>query len=371
MGTGGFATAPVQDQYYQEGYLCGLIRGDGHVASYHYQRTGRAHGDQHQFRLALCDEEALQRARQYLIERQVATQEFVFQEALAGRRPMRAIRTHALSSVEQVRRLIAWPTVPSRSWSAGFLAGIFDAEGSYSEGILRISNTDREIIDRISIALRACDFQFVVERGKRDRARPVDVVRVVGGLREHLRFFHSVEPAITRKREIVGQAVKGDAKLGIVSIEPIGKSMRLYDITTESEDFIANGVVSHNCYARPTHAYLNLSPGLDFETRIFAKVNAAERLVAELARPGYVCETISIGANTDPYQPAERDWKITRSILEVAARYNQPVGVVTKNALIERDLDILSPMAMQGLAAAFISVTTLDHELARRMEPRA
>ncbi len=125
------------------------------------------------------------------------------------------------------------------------------------------------------------------------------------------------------------------------------------------------------CYARPTHAYLNLSPGLDFETRIFAKVNAAELLRRELARPGYRCDTISIGANTDPYQPAEREWKVTRSILEVVSDCSQPVGIVTKNALVERDLDILAPMARRNLAAVFISVTTLDHEIARRMEPRA
>jgi len=125
------------------------------------------------------------------------------------------------------------------------------------------------------------------------------------------------------------------------------------------------------CYARPSHAYLNLSPGLDFETRLFAKVNAAERLREELARPGYECSTITIGANTDPYQPAEREWKITRSVLEVVAECNQPVGIITKNALVERDLDILAPMARKGLVAVFISVTTLDHDLARRMEPRA
>lgn len=125
------------------------------------------------------------------------------------------------------------------------------------------------------------------------------------------------------------------------------------------------------CFARPTHSYLNLSPGLDFETRLFAKVNAAACFEKELARPGYACETISIGTNTDPYQPAEREWKVMRSLLEVAARYNQPLGIVTKNALIERDLDILVPMAQKGLVAVFVSITTLDHGIARRMEPRA
>lgn len=124
------------------------------------------------------------------------------------------------------------------------------------------------------------------------------------------------------------------------------------------------------CYARPSHAYRNLSPGIDFETRIFAKVNAPELLRRELSKPGYRCELIALGANTDPYQPAEREKRITRGILEVCAEFNQPVGIVTKNALVERDIDILAPMAKKGLAEVFVSVTTLDHELARRMEPR-
>lgn len=125
------------------------------------------------------------------------------------------------------------------------------------------------------------------------------------------------------------------------------------------------------CYARPSHAYLDLSPGLDFETRIFAKVNAAELLRQELARPGYRCESISIGANTDPYQPAEREYRITRSILEVLAAADHPAAIITKNALVLRDLDLLAPMAGKNLAKVFLSVTTLDHGIARRLEPRA
>ena len=124
------------------------------------------------------------------------------------------------------------------------------------------------------------------------------------------------------------------------------------------------------CYARPTHAYRNLSPGVDFETRIFAKVNAAQLLRKELSRPGYKCEVISLGANTDPYQPAERKLNITRGILEVCNEFNQPVGIVTKNALVERDLDILAPMAQRKLVNVFVSVNNLDHEIARRLEPR-
>jgi DNA repair photolyase len=125
------------------------------------------------------------------------------------------------------------------------------------------------------------------------------------------------------------------------------------------------------CYARPSHAYLDLSPGLDFETRLFAKVNAAALLRETLARPGYRCRTIALGANTDPYQPVERRWRITRSVLEVLAECAHPVGIVTKNALVLRDLDLLVPMAREGLAHVFVSVTTLDHDMARRLEPRA
>jgi DNA repair photolyase len=124
------------------------------------------------------------------------------------------------------------------------------------------------------------------------------------------------------------------------------------------------------CYARPSHAYLGLSPGLDFETKLFAKSNAAQLLRAELSRPGYRCELISLGANTDPYQPIERKYGITRDILEVLAECNHPVGIVTKSALVERDLDLLAPMAKKGLVHVFVSIGTLDHELIRRMEPR-
>src|SRR5207344_2621436 len=125
------------------------------------------------------------------------------------------------------------------------------------------------------------------------------------------------------------------------------------------------------CFARPSHAYLGLSPGLDFETRIFAKENAAELLREELSRPDYRCELISLGANTDPYQPAERERRITRGILEVLWEFRHPVGIVTKGSLIERDLDLLEPMAREGLVQVFVSIGTLDGEIARTLEPRA
>ncbi|MCE7029289.1 PA0069 family radical SAM protein [Jiella avicenniae] len=125
------------------------------------------------------------------------------------------------------------------------------------------------------------------------------------------------------------------------------------------------------CFARPTHAYMGMSPGLDFETRLFAKPNAAELLERELAKPGYEVKSIAIGTNTDPYQPIEKDRRIMREILEVLEAANHPVGIVTKSALVMRDIDILSRMAAKGLAKVALSVTTLDRTLARAMEPRA
>ncbi|MCA1714494.1 MAG: PA0069 family radical SAM protein, partial [Gammaproteobacteria bacterium] len=125
------------------------------------------------------------------------------------------------------------------------------------------------------------------------------------------------------------------------------------------------------CFARPSHAYLDLSPGLDFETRLYAKTNAAERLCHELAKPGYVPLPIALGINTDAYQPIERRYQVTRSVLEVLAECRHPVSFVTKSALIERDLDLLAAMARERLVTVYFSVTTLDNKLASKMEPRA
>jgi DNA repair photolyase len=125
------------------------------------------------------------------------------------------------------------------------------------------------------------------------------------------------------------------------------------------------------CYARPSHAYLELSPGLDFETRLFAKTNAVQLLKEELSKKGYRPKPIAFGTNTDCYQPIERRYKVMRGLLEVLAACDHPLTIVTKSALIERDTDLLAPMAKKNLVKAFISITTLDHKLARALEPRA
>ncbi len=125
------------------------------------------------------------------------------------------------------------------------------------------------------------------------------------------------------------------------------------------------------CYARPSHGYLNLSAGLDFETKLFAKTNAAELLRKELGKPSHVCSPINLGANTDPYQPIEKTYRITRSILEVLLETNHPCTLVTKNALVERDIDLLAELAQRRLVQVFVSVTSLDNRLSATLEPRA
>src|SRR5690606_31096300 len=119
------------------------------------------------------------------------------------------------------------------------------------------------------------------------------------------------------------------------------------------------------------HAYLGYSPGLDFETKLVAKANAVEALRAELARPGYRPGTVTVGSATDPYQPIEREWRLTRGVLELMDECSHPVVVVTKNALVERDVDVLARLAERGLAMVFLSITTLDATMARTLEPRA
>jgi len=371
MGVGQFAKAPEHDEDYRRGYLCAMIRGDGSIGRDFRGSDGIGRVHQY-FRLALCDDEALRRAEAWLLQADVRTRRFQFCAGSDTRRPMQAIAATGQRRVDLIRDLTCWPrpAFRTRSWSVGFLAGIFDAEGSYSEGILRISNTDPQIIDRIGDCLKALTFRFVIEHIPRETIRSIDVVRVVGGLREHLRFFHTVDPAITRKRDIAGQCVKSAARLGVMSVKALPGAMRLYDISTGTEDFIANGVVSHNCYARPSHAYMDLSPGIDFETKIFYKADAARLLEEELGKRSYVVKPIAIGANTDPYQPVERDLRVTRSLLEVLERTRHPVSLITKGSLILRDLDLLQSLSRDGLINVFVSVTSLDAELKRTLEPR-
>jgi DNA repair photolyase len=370
LGTGVSSTQlpPLDD--YKVGYLSGMIRGDGHLARHDYVRSSGRRGQLWQFRLALTDDEGLERTASFLRDFGVDARPFVFHRGTDKRRPMNAIRSASRSDFQRIQALVEWPGNSSADWCRGFLAGIFDAEGSYSGGILRISNTDEAIINETSRAFARFGYDTVVEHVKGDCKRPMRMVRLRGGLKEHLRFFHTVEPAIRRKTNLEGQSLRSQADLRVVSIEPIGK-MRLYDITTGTGDFIANGVVSHNCYARPFHEYLDLSPGIDFETKIFVKEDAPALLRKELSARAWEPKVLVMSGVTDPYQPVERRMKITRGCLEVLAEFRNPVGIITKSDLVTRDADLLGELAGHDAAIVNLSITTLSKELKRAMEPRA
>jgi DNA repair photolyase len=350
IGTGAFAQSPQHDLDYRLGYLTGMVRGDG------------------SFRLALTDLEALHRSKAFLEQLGVETRQFVFQEAVGTHQRMHAIRAQTRAAVESIGSLIVRPDKRTDSWCKGFLAGIFDAEGCYSKQILRISNIDATILENIESGLERFGFPHVREPA---RSNGVANVRLTGGIRQHVRFFHTVDPAISRKRSIEGVALKPWhlIPLRVKIIEPLGLDLPLYDITTATGDFIANGVVSHNCFARPTHEYLNLDAGRDFERRIVVKVNAVERVRAEVQGKRWAGELIAMGTNTDPYQRCEGKYRLTRGIVEVLGEARNPFSILTKSTLILRDLDVLAEAARRTKVHTAFSVGTVDDEVWKLSEP--
>ncbi len=371
MGVGGFAEPPKDTLAYRRGYLCGMIRGDGSLhPDRPYPQPGPCEpGRRYAFRLALIDAEGLARAGGYLAEMGIHCREFVCAGKSATRRRMMAITTCGRDKVRTIQWLTDWPQDPGPDWRKGFLAGIFDAEGSFSQGILRMSDTDPGIITRIISSLESFGFDVAQER----TARPSGLVcvRLRGGLREALRFFHTVDPAITRKQSIEGAAIESDAKLRVVAIEPLGLDVPMYDITTGTGDFIANGVVSHNCYARSSHTYLDLDSGEDFNTKVVVKVNAPELVRKKMASPAWPGEHIAMGTNVDCYQRAEGRYQLMPGIIGALKDAANPFSILTKGTLILRDIDLLAEAAEVTDVGLNVSVGFVDKELWRSVEPGA
>jgi DNA repair photolyase len=321
VGSGGFLAGPQRSEDYERGYLCGVPRGDGPLG---LSSNGRP-----------------------------------------GRLALRAIRTHAASPCERAHEVTRWPLSPSDEWRKGFLAGVFDAGGS-ADGRIRIRNSDEMILRRIESCMDAFGFQTVLD-GADLNGRCA--VRLSGGLQERLRFLHLVDPAIRRKLDIEGMALESDGRTAVASIEPLETAMRLYDITTGTGDFIANGIVSHNCFARPTHTYLDFDAGRDFEREIVVKVNAPEVVRAELARPSWQGEHVAMGTNTDPYQWVESRYKLMPGIWEAMRDARNPCSILTKSPLLLRDLDLMQEIAAVTQIHANLSIPTLDAKAWRATEP--
>jgi DNA repair photolyase len=367
VGTGPFEPQPIHDGDYRRGYLCGIVRGDGTLRAYECTRRGGGSYTGYRFRLALADLEALRRARAFLSSAALETGERVFQRAAGAHREVNSIYAQSAMSYERIKALIEWPVLPSSQWCRGFLAGIFDAEGCRSDFALRIANADPQILGWTEACARHLGFDVAVDHTENQNG--LKCVRIRGGLSAHLRFFHLTDPAITRKRDIEGQMVKTFEDLRVAEIEPLARAMPLYDITTGTGDFIANGVVSHNCFARPTHTYLDFNAGRDFEREIVVKVNAPELLRVELAKPSWTGEHVALGTNTDPYQWVEGRYRLMEGIWEAMRDAANPCSVLTKSPLLLRDLKLMQEINERTEFSAALSVPTVDEKAWRATEP--
>ncbi|UNK70529.1 intein-containing Rv2578c family radical SAM protein [Microbacterium sp. H1-D42] len=366
FGIGGSTLgASERDIDYRRGYLAGMIRGD--EASFHGDHRVRNLTRRiNSFRLALIDEEALDRTRAYLAEEGITTHTRPFAQQTATRSAMDAIHTASAMNVAHIEALTLTPEQPSRDWRRGFLGGIFDAEGSCSRGILRISNKDPEILDLICSSCDVLEISYVLEG---PRQNGVSDVRVRGGLAMRQKFFTAAAPAITRKLDLEGTAVKTASDLRVESIEPLVGERELIDITTGTGDFIANGVISHNCFARGTHEYLDLDGGADFDSQIVVKTNIVEVLGRELRRGSWQHETVALGTNTDPYQRAEGRYKLMPGIIRALADSGTPFSILTKGTLVRRDIPLLVEAARQVPIDVQMSIAMYDDDLQHSIEP--
>ncbi len=339
-GVGGFAVPPADTPDYRRGYLCGFVHGDGHVGPVDASNAA-----------------ALARARDY------ATR-------CGGLHPLTTdAREFSGASVRAASSVLDWPAVPTRDWRRGLLAGLFDAGGSDHGGALRLGVPDKVLLDWVVESLEVLGFAPFIE--DEIGAHGVRSVRVLGGLRERLRFRHALGPT-TATGPIAGEPVHGDDHAGglrVAAIEPLGLTVPMFDITTGTGDFVADGVVSHNCFARNTHTYLDLDAGHDFNTQVVVKINAGELLRKELAAPRWTGAHIAMGTNVDVYQRAEGRYQLMREILATLRDFANPFSILTKGTLIARDLDLLRQAAEVTSVGLSMSIGFVDEAMWRSVEP--
>ncbi|PWW62430.1 intein/intein [Actinokineospora spheciospongiae] len=316
MGTGSFAPAPKDTLDYRRGYLTGVARGDGGPPR---------------------PAQAAARVAEYL------------------------------TNDSGLTLPLDWPRTPTDEWRKGLLAGVFDVDGTFAHRILRLPNLGETTLTAVLSALEHFGFHAAVEERRLPNARRC--VRVDGGLPEHLRFFHTADPAVTAKRTIDNAAIKSPARLDVVAIEPLGLDLPLYDITTGTSDFIANGVVSHNCFARGSHTHLDMDAGQDFNTQVVVKLNAAQVLNRQLHSPTWPRAHVAMGTNTDPYQRAEGRYGLMPGIIRALRESGTPFSILTKGTLLSRDLPVLAAAAKDVPVGLGVSLALLDEDLQRSLEP--
>ena len=290
IGVGRFAPTPDETLGYRAGYLCGMLRSGGFAA----------------------EPDAATRALEYLPD---------FGASVG---------------------FLQVPADPDAHWQRGFLAGLFDIAGDYGRGVLTVAHDEPEIVEAFAGALTRFGFAHQVDEVPKFPAR--QEVRLLGGTAEVLRFLHVSNPGVAWKRSLDG-AVIGASRRRVEAIEPLGLQLPLFDITTGTGDFIADGMVSHNCFARNTHTYLDFDAGHDFDTQVVVKVNAPEVLAAQLKRPSWRREHVAMGTNTDPYQRAEGRYRLMPGIITALARSGTPLSVLTKGTVLARDLPLLQAVS--------------------------
>jgi DNA repair photolyase len=356
-------TEDVDDDY-RVGYIAGMSLGDG---TFRYQpgwRSNRLGFPAAYWRVALADHEPLDGLVEHLRCFGVEAWTRPFFGGAASRKPMRKVEVRSLAKLSTIHTLIN-AEFDSRSYHRGFLAGFFDAEG-HSGDVLRISQVDLTVLERVKRYATALGFHLRLEV----RAGRVSTLRLVGRLVDRIRFFSVCRPLIARKMHaLFGREMNVDPE-PVRALEP-GPLRDVVDIQTSTGTFYAAGLATHNCYARPTHEHLGFSAGLDFERRIMVKENAPTLLRQALSSLRWEPQVVALSGNTDCYQPVERRLQITRRCLEVFAEFRNPVAAITKSAMVARDADLFGELARHGAAHVFVSITSLDPDLARRMEPRA
>lgn len=368
--TASFENTPLETDLYKKGYLSGVIRGDGHMAIRVHKRKGKPRKDRHgavytweetlhQFALRLKDNEALLRSKEYLNYFGVSVFEFTFTETVRG------IRTSSQKSYETIKELTGWSNEPE--YLRGFLAGIYDAEGCFSNRTLRISNGDNDVISKIEQSLSFFNFKFIHDKPCKPKNITVKTIRVIGGESEHTRLWQITNPSILRKRTLNGLYVKSSSK--VISITDLGYEDELFDITTSTETFFANGMVSHNCYVpkimkRFRSDYVHSDVYIKEESKLMKEIESSCKKHRNSEKQ------VFLSFLTDPYSTFNRSTKLTRRVLEILLKYQIPVSILTKGGLqVLDDLDIIKafgPNIQVGGSLTFTSVKD-----AQKWEPGA
>ena len=319
FGVGHFAEPPKESPDYQAGFLCGLLRGD----------AGRGDGP------AAREGDAWIRADGYL-------------DAVA------------------LHEALRWPELPTSGWYRGFLAGAFGAVGRAERLAVTFTSGDRLFLSRVTEALTHLGLPS--RTPVRARSGTAGTVEIDRDLWAALRFRHltGVDGA---PLDASGVGVRAGRQLTVVDIEDLELTLPLFDISTGTGDFIADGVVSHNCFARHTHTYLDLDAGLDFDTKVVVKVNAGELIRRELAAPRWSGEPVAMGTNVDVYQRAEGRYRLMPEILAALRDHANPFSILTKGTLILRDLELLVQAAQVTRVGLSFSVGFVDEEVWRAVEP--